>query len=116
MSKDEGYLLDIVLAAKKAARFLGESTRDDFDANEMLQDALMMQIAVIGEAVRHISDEFKATHPEVPWAKIRHTRNIVTHAYGAVDLHKVWEAVTVGLPQLIVALEPLIPPETPPET
>jgi uncharacterized protein with HEPN domain len=48
----------------------------------MLHDAVMLQVVVIGEASGRLWDAFRDGHPELPWKKIRATRNVVAHAYG----------------------------------
>jgi len=60
-----------------------------------------------------VSDEMKAAHPEVPWVSIMSMRNRIVHEYFRLDLLKVWEVVTVDVPILITAIEPLVPPEKP---
>ena len=115
MWKDDGYLLEIVDACVKISRYLDRVDQDAFEANEMLHDAVMLQLVVIGEAANKLSNEFRDAHPEIPWAKIRATRNIVAHAYPMVDLDNIWSAVTKGLPAMLEVLQPLVPPDISPE-
>jgi hypothetical protein len=67
-------------------------------------------VQVIGEAARHVSPEFTATHPETPWENIVGMRHKVAHDYLGVDEDIVWQVVTEDLPSLVRALEPLVPP------
>ena len=71
----------------------------------------MLQLMVLGEAGNKLSSEFRESHPEIPWAKIRATRNVIAHEYLDVKLDKIWIAVTEGIPAILTALEPLVPPE-----
>ena len=73
----------------------------------------MYRLEVIGEAVTRLSEEFRAEHSEIPWRKIVGTRNVLIHAYHRVDLSEVWRVVTQELPDLVVALEALLPPPPP---
>jgi uncharacterized protein with HEPN domain len=60
-----------------------------FEQNPLVQDAIVRNIEIIGEAVNHINrvaPEFIAQHPELPWQDMRDMRNVVIHAYFAVDL------------------------------
>jgi uncharacterized protein with HEPN domain len=82
-----------------------------FDQDEILQDAIMRRIQIIGEAARKVSEEFKEGHPEIPWYEISGMRNRLVHEYFKVITEKVWEAVKRDIPDLILALEPLVPPE-----
>ena len=89
MFKDDAYILDMVLAAKKALRYVGLADYPSFEANAMLQDAVMLQLMVHGEAGNKLSSEFRESHPEIPWAKIRATRNVIAHEYLDVKLDKI---------------------------
>jgi len=66
---------------------------------------------VIGEAVKRLSEEFRAQHPEIPWARIAGMRDKLIHQYDAVDLDEVWKTVTKDIAPLISFVEPLILPE-----
>lgn len=59
MWRDDAYLLDMLLAARKALEFTRGVSREQFLANEMAQQAVMPLIQVIGEAARHISSGFE---------------------------------------------------------
>jgi len=60
--------------------------------------------------VRNLPREFTAIHPEIPWDNIVGMRHKVVHDYLGVDEDIVWQVVTEDLPQLVEALEPLVPP------
>ncbi len=86
---------------------LGEA---EFRSNPMVQDAVLRQLMVIGEAAGRLTPEFRLQHPELPWTKITGMRNRLIHDYGHVDFGIVWDAVQHDLPVLITNLEPLVPP------
>lgn len=69
----------------------------------------MHQILIVGEAVKRLSPEFRAAHPEVPWKAIAGTRDKLIHFYEGVDLEEVWKMVDSDLPALIRQIEPLAP-------
>ena len=80
---DEERLADIRSAIERCGSY-----RDFLSTPElgpMAYDAVLRNLAVIGEAVRAVSDEFKAAHPEVTWPAIAGLRNIVVHEYFRVD-------------------------------
>lgn len=111
MWKDDACVVEIVQACAKALAYTATVDQAEFESNEMLHDAVMLQLVVIGEAAKHLSDEFRTAHPEIPWAKIRATRNVVAHAYQSVELDRIWSAVSQGLPAILEALSPLAPPD-----
>ena len=67
---------------------------------QMCQDACCMCIAQIGELSGHLSDEYKATHTDLPWREIKDTRNFYVHNYGGIDLEYVWNTMMIDLPVL----------------
>jgi len=71
---------------------------------------VLHQLLVVGEAVKRLSPEFRAAHPEVPWRLIAGTRDKLIQFYEGVDLEEVWKMASAELPQLIRQVEPLTPP------
>lgn len=109
MPRDEAHLLDILKAARLALEFKGTADKDAFLADAKTQSAVLHQLLVIGEAVKRLSPEFRAAHPEVPWTLIAGTRDKLIHFYEGVDLEEVWKMLTSDLPELIHLIEPLAP-------
>jgi uncharacterized protein with HEPN domain len=102
--RDEAlYLADIRDAVEKILRYTSGG-RDEFFADSLLQDAVIRNLEVMGEAVRKVSTETREAHPEVPWRQIAATRDRVIHGYFTVDLEIVWEIVETELPRLREAL------------
>jgi uncharacterized protein with HEPN domain len=109
-SRDLVYLLDILGAAHLVQEFIEGVDWQAFEADLMRQSAVMRQIEVMGEATKRLSEEFRASYPNIPWRNIAGMRDILIHAYDHVDLDEVWKAATVSIPALIQQIEPLIPP------
>lgn len=65
-----------------------------------MQDAVLRNVEVIGEAVRGIRPETRAAHTDVPWNDMAGMRERVIHDYFRVDLDVVWDVVTNDLPPL----------------
>lgn len=63
---------------------------------------------VMGEAARHVDDEFAGAHPEVAWAEVQGFRNILAHAYFGVDIAILWQTVRDDVPRLIESIAPLV--------
>jgi uncharacterized protein with HEPN domain len=77
-----------------------QDDRTRFDTDELLQNAVLHWIEIIGEAARGVSDKVRDAHPEVPWRVITDMRNRMTHGYFDIDLEIVWNTVTRDLPKL----------------
>ena len=114
MLRDEAYLLDMLIAARKAGQFAAGKTWEDFVGDEMLQIALIhMMIQIVGEAAANVSAATRARYPEIPWGAMVGMRNLLVHRYWDTDRLRVWHVVQNHLPALITVLEPLVPPEEP---
>jgi uncharacterized protein with HEPN domain len=111
MRRDEAYLLDIVLAARKALQFVQGVSREQFEQNELIQNAVLRPLEVIGEAAGRVAEATRSKHPEIPWEQMVGLRNRLIHEYFRVDYGTVWDTIHNDLPSLIRQLEPLIPPE-----
>ena len=109
MPRDDAHVLDILKAASLAIEFKGSADKAAFLADAKTQSAVLHQLLVIGEAVKRLSPEFRAAHPEVPWRLIAGARDKLIHFYEGVDLEEVWKMVTSDLPELIRWIEPLAP-------
>ena len=111
MQRDEAYLLDILIAARKAHGFLEGMTLVEFEKSELHQNAVMRPLEIIGEAAGRLSQQTREAHPDIPWDQMIGMRNRLIHEYFRVSLTTVWETVQDDLPSLIVLVEPLVPPE-----
>ncbi|KRT66793.1 MAG: hypothetical protein XU11_C0004G0041 [Candidatus Dadabacteria bacterium CSP1-2] len=111
MWRDDAYLLDILIAARRAREFTSDLTWEDFQKSSLHQNAVMRMLEIIGEAARKISQETKNAHPDIPWKDITGMRNRLIHEYFRIDIEKVWDTVRNDIPVLITIIEPLVPPE-----
>ncbi len=109
--RDQAYLLDILIAARKALDFIKGLSYEDFLDSELHQNAIFRPLEIIGEAARMISDEVKAAHPDIPWWEMVGMRNRLIHEYFDINLATVWDTVQNDLPQLIQRIQPLVPPD-----
>jgi uncharacterized protein with HEPN domain len=70
MSRDEGYLCDMLVAAREALDFARGHTRESFRTDRVLQNAIVHVLQIIGEAARRVSLDFRDLHGEIPWTDI----------------------------------------------
>ncbi len=111
MRQDDSYLLDMLVAARKAIRFSQNLTYEQFSRSDLHQNAIFKVLEIIGEAASRISEDTKAANPEMPWTNIVGLRNRIVHAYFEIDLDVVWKIVEDDVPALIHELERIAPPE-----
>ena len=74
--------------------------KDRFLAETMIQDAVIRNLEIIGEAVKGIDENTRASYPNIPWKSIAGMRDFLIHAYFGVKLETVWKTVTEDIPPL----------------
>lgn len=105
---DSVYLAYMLDAIDRAPSYIRSRPREDLDTDLLLQDGLVRQIQILGEAGRGISEDLRREHSEVPWRVIIATRNRMVHDYFEVDLTIVWDIVTAELPTLREQLQRIL--------
>ena len=104
IKSDQVYLEHILEAIVKIENFTKEISRVDFGRNVMIQDAVIRNIEIIGEATKKISKSFTQSHQEIPWSEMAGMRDKLIHEYLDVDIDVVWKTIEVDLPLLKVLL------------
>jgi uncharacterized protein with HEPN domain len=97
IKNDQVYLEHILEAIVKIENFTNGISRFDFDRNVMIQDAVIRNIEIIGEATKKISKSFTQSHQEIPWSEMAGMRDKLIHDYLDVDLDVVWKTIEVDL-------------------
>ncbi len=100
-----GDVLDAIRRIEDYTRSVG---KEDFLDNFMMQDAVVHQIEIIGEASNSISDEFQEEHSELPWMQMRAIRNKIVHDYRGINLQIIWDTVRNDLPSLEVQVREIL--------
>ena len=102
------YAQDMQRFAHRAVGYCAGLDRAQFEANQLMQDAVLRNLELIGEAATRIPDDVRLAHAEIPWRQIIAMRNQLIHAYLGVDLDVVWDVVQVELPLLLQHLNAVI--------
>lgn len=105
--KPRVYLDDILESISKIEEYVKEG-KDSFFHDGKTQDAVIYQIAIIGEASAKLPISLKKSYSEIPWRKIIAMRNIVIHDYSETDLPIVWAIVKRDLPVLEKAVKDIV--------
>jgi uncharacterized protein with HEPN domain len=109
MSKDENvYLRHIQDSIEKIESYVSGVEKDEFFENSMVQDAVMRQLEIIGEAAKRISESARAKEPDIPWNSIAGMRDKLIHDYFGVDLSTVWVTVKEDLDPLKQAVQRML--------
>ncbi len=110
MTKDPRvYLAHILECIEKVERFTTDG-RDHFLQDAMVQDAVLRNFEVIGEAAKRLDEAYRRSHPQIPWRALAGLREVLIQQYEGVELTRVWAIVENDLPGLKQAISALLPP------
>lgn len=104
-------LQDIIDAADRVDRYTVGIDFEAFSQSELLADGVTRNIAIIGEAARHVPEEIQVRYPSVPWRLMWDMRNVLIHDYPGVDLEVVWATIRDDLPPTIARLREILAAE-----
>lgn len=99
IKRDKFHLILISEAIDKIENFIKGKQYVKYLDDEMLFDAIAMNLAVIGERVKSLSDSFKRKNPHIPYAKIVGMRNLLTHKYHQMKKKVIWDTCKKKLPE-----------------
>ncbi len=99
------HMLD---ATRESIQIAADLSREDLNKNRIANLALTRLLEILGEAANRIPKEERDKLPSIPWEPIIGMRNRLIHGYDQVDLDILWEVINTDLPQLLIALEPVV--------
>jgi uncharacterized protein with HEPN domain len=100
---------DILDAIARIQQYVEGFTFEQFQADQKTVDAVVRNLEIIGEAVRHLSANQEGLPGETPWVDIAGMRNILIHEYFGVDLTIIWHTIVEDLPKPKVQVRGLLP-------
>ena len=96
------FLADMMEAIAKIESWTSGMSSEKFLENGLLQDAVVRNLEILGEAAKNIPEDVRSRYPDIPWRRVAGFRDIAIHDYFGVDLEIVWKILTEG----IIALKP----------
>ena len=105
--RDKARLEHIQNAIERIKTYTASLNENDFLTSSMVQDAVLYQFSIIGEAIVHVDDEILERY-DYPWFAVRAFRNYIAHEYFGINLSKVWNTIKINLPELERIIELII--------
>ena len=102
------FLYDMACAVDKILEYTKSLSRQNLLENELVKDAILRNIQVLGDAAKKVPPEFIASHQEIDWKGIAGLRDIITHQYFRVDWNILWTTTQEDLPPLSSTLHSLL--------
>ena len=97
---DVVYLRHIQDAINQIEVYVAGLDYETFMSSRLVQDGVIRQFEIIGEATKNLTEALKERHQDIPWKDIAGMRDKLIHQYFGVDLSAVWETVVYDLPPL----------------
>lgn len=94
-------------AASQAVIYVDGLAKEDFLADKRTQQAVILNLIILGEAATKLMDQYPAicdARPEIEWRAMRGMRNRIAHGYYDINLDVVWDTVSLALPELVERL------------
>lgn len=106
MKDDKVYLISIAECLDNIQEYT-KNGQNEFLNSKLIQDAVIRNLEIIGEASKNISKQLRALHSDIPWRQMAGLRDILIHDYLGVDLFIVWNVVENELPNLKLKIKSL---------
>jgi len=88
-----------------------QRTLEEFAADELLYDAVLMNLEVLGEAAKRVPVDLRLRYPAVDWRGVAGFRDVAAHFYFGLSVNIVWSIVTIDVPQLAAVLPAILAAE-----
>ena len=102
------YIRDMKEFAEKVLKYTGGLDQEALLADNLIYDATLRNIQLIGEAANRIPIDVQKSNPEIPWHAIIGTRNRLAHAYLSISDSVIWSIIEDAIPALLPQLASLI--------
>ena len=105
---------DMIAAADRIVGYTQDITYEEFVEDRKTFEAVLFNLAVIGDAANNVPVEVRSLLPDVPWSDIVGIRIVIVHRYFHISEPLIWDAATLHTPPLIRQLQAyLTSPQSP---
>jgi len=90
------------------SEYTDQVTREEFQENRLVQDAVVRNFEIVGEAAKNVSNRTRERFIQIPWKKMAGMRDKLIHNYMGVDLNAVWNTIEEIIPPVRKELENVV--------
>ena len=108
--RDPANLYDMLQASRRILRYADGASLEDVRGNEVLADAIIHRLTVLGRAAARISPSLQARDTDIPWERIGELHSLALHPTSSALVDFAWKTATEDVPRLVPRLEALLPP------
>lgn len=110
MSKRNWIILfeDLIASINRIETYTKDLSYNNYISNQMVIDAVVRNIEIIGEIAKQIPDDVKTKVPEIPWKALSGIRNRIVHEYFNIDVSIIWQIVSKDLTELKLNIEKIL--------
>lgn len=105
MKDDTIYIDHILKSINNILEYTSGLTKKNFIKNSLVQDAVIRNFEIIGEATKKVSNDFRQINSEIPWKEMAGMRDKLIHDYLGVDIDVIWQTIAQDLPVIKKLLE-----------
>ena len=110
MKKDPRvYLAQILERIERILQYTAGG-KEAFFADPLIQDAVIRNFEIIGEAAKRIPETYREKYPSIPWRGLAAFRDVLIHQYAGVSIAEVWQIIDRDLSGLRDAILAILPP------
>lgn len=102
------FIRHIYDAIDKIEKRVKEISKEEFLRDDVIQDAIVRQFEILGEAINNLSDEIEEKYSQIEWSKAVGLRNALIHGYFDVDFNIVWDTIKNDLPSFKIQINEII--------
>lgn len=102
------YIHHIKDSILRISEYIYDVKKKDFLDNYLIQDGVIRQIEIIGEATKNLTLHFRKKYPLIPWKDIAGMRDKLIHDYMGVDIDFVWETAKKDIPELEISIDNIL--------
>ncbi|TVQ15099.1 MAG: DUF86 domain-containing protein [Balneolaceae bacterium] len=108
MKSDKIYILHIIDSMDQINEYTAQISPEEFKENRLIQDAVVRNFEIMGEAAKNVSNQTREKYSQIPWKNMAGMRDKLIHNYMGVDLDAVWNTIHDIIPSMRIKVAEVV--------